>query len=122
MAQAERDLEHARTSAREGHHEWACFASQQAAEKALKAAHLSHLRQVRTHVITDLLRALVPDAPAIMFDQARVLDGYYLPTRYASGHESGPPLEHYGPLQSEKAIEYAGIFIECARSHVAESR
>src|SRR5436305_3536911 len=33
MAQAERDLDFARTAARDGFHEWACFVAQQAAEK-----------------------------------------------------------------------------------------
>lgn len=39
--QAERDLEQAVASARDGLHEWACFAAQQAAEKAVKALHLA---------------------------------------------------------------------------------
>src|SRR5437870_2705950 len=54
MAQGERDLEVARTAAREGFHEWACFASQQAAEKALKAAHLSRLREFHLHAVEEL--------------------------------------------------------------------
>ena len=37
IEQAERDLEQARWSAKGGFHEWACFASQQSAEKAVKA-------------------------------------------------------------------------------------
>src|SRR5438046_485942 len=52
MAQAEQDLGLARTAAREAFHEWACFAAQQAAEKALKAANYSHLRESRTHLLT----------------------------------------------------------------------
>jgi HEPN domain-containing protein len=40
FAQAERDLDHARSSQKEGRHEWACFAAQQSAEKAIKALHL----------------------------------------------------------------------------------
>lgn len=39
--QAERDLEQAEDSRRAERHEWACFAAQQAAEKAVKALHLS---------------------------------------------------------------------------------
>jgi len=38
--QAVKDLEHAEDSRRAGRHEWACFAAQQAAEKAVKALHL----------------------------------------------------------------------------------
>jgi len=40
LRQAHRDLEQAEDSRRTGHHEWACFAAQQAAEKAVKALHL----------------------------------------------------------------------------------
>ena len=35
--QALHDLAHARNAAGTGYHDWACFAAQQAAEKALKA-------------------------------------------------------------------------------------
>jgi len=39
---------------------------------------------------------------------ARVLDGFYIPTRYANSHADGPPFEHFGSLQSEEALRYAG--------------
>ena len=38
--QALKDLEQANSSRAEGRHDWACFAAQQAAEKAVKALHL----------------------------------------------------------------------------------
>jgi HEPN domain-containing protein len=38
LMQAGRDLEQARDSRASGRHEWACFAAQQAAEKAVKYA------------------------------------------------------------------------------------
>jgi HEPN domain-containing protein len=41
FAQAVRDLEQARESEQAERHEWACFAAQQAAEKAVKALHLA---------------------------------------------------------------------------------
>ena len=37
LRQAEADLRHARNSLEDGDYEWGCFASHQAAEKALKA-------------------------------------------------------------------------------------
>ena len=40
LAQAEKDLEQAKSSQAGGRHEWACFAAQQSAEKAVKALHL----------------------------------------------------------------------------------
>lgn len=122
FAQAERDLHVARAAARDGYHEWACFAAQQAAGNALKAANLSHLRESRTHVLTQLLEDLGVAVPEIVKDQARVLETYYIPTRHANGHEKGAPFTHYGALQGGQAIEYAGVLIELARSHMAESR
>ena len=53
--QAERDLEQAVASARDGLHEWACFAAQQAAEKAVKALHLAKGQEAWGHVVARLL-------------------------------------------------------------------
>ncbi len=53
LAQAKRDLEHAHQSSGLGHFEWACFAAQQAAEKAAKALHL-HLGTVTSPPIGGL--------------------------------------------------------------------
>ena len=56
--QTVRDLEKARDSQAEGRHEWACFAAQQAAEKAVKAAHLYHGQETWGHVVAKLLTEL----------------------------------------------------------------
>ncbi|MBM3148068.1 MAG: HEPN domain-containing protein, partial [Actinobacteria bacterium] len=61
FAQAERDLEQAAASRRESRHEWACFAAQQAAEKAVKAVHLSRDQDAWGHVIARLLAELPVD-------------------------------------------------------------
>jgi HEPN domain-containing protein len=114
MAQAVDDLEAAVLLRNGEKHAQACFMSQQAGEKALKAALYSQLRESRTHVLKMLVRDLDTTAPKNVLDCARVLDDYYIPTRYANGHDSG--------LQSEQAIEYAGVLIEFARSRMAQSR
>lgn len=119
--QALRDLEQARDSQKAGRHEWACFACHQAAEKAVKALHLSLKQESWGHVIARLLEEL-PDyvqVPSLLIEKGRVLDGYYIPTRYANGHPSGSPYEHYGPLQSDQAILYANEIIEFARIQMA---
>ena len=121
LAQAERDLEQAEASREDGRDEWACFAAHQAAEKAVKALHLARGQEAHGHVIARLLRELptgVP-VPELMVEQARVLDGLYIPTRYPNGHPSGAPFEHYGPLQSEEAIRYAGAIVGFVRPQVA---
>ncbi len=57
-----------------------------------------------------------------LVSKGMVLDNFYLPTRYANGHPEGPPFEHYGKLQSDEAIRYAGEIIEFVRAQMAESR
>jgi HEPN domain-containing protein len=98
MARAERDLVQARDSQAAGRHEWACFAAQQAAEKAVKALHLAFGQDAWGHVIAQLLRELPSPPPAELVEKAKVLDNFYIATRYANGHPAGAPFEHYGPI------------------------
>lgn len=119
--QAIRDLEQAEDSRRAGRHEWACFAAQQAAEKAVKALHLHLNQEAWGYVIAKLLQEL-PESiniPEGMIDKARVLDTFYIPPRYPNSHPEGAPFEHYGPLQSEEAVKYAGEIIEFVRAKMA---
>jgi len=76
LAQAERDLEQAEDSRRAGRHEWACFAAQQAAEKAVKALHLALGQEAWGHVIARLLRDLPQEVkvPEEILNKAKVLD------------------------------------------------
>jgi HEPN domain-containing protein len=121
FAQAERDLEQAQESRRAQRHEWACFAAHQAAEKAVKALHLANGQQAWGHVVAQLLTEL-PEAvqpPQELTERGRVLDTYYIPTRYPDSHPAGAPFEHYGPLQSEEATRYAGQILEFVRHALA---
>ena len=63
LQQALRDLEQAQASQRDGRHEWACFAAQQAGEKAVKALHLHLGQEAWGHVIARLLRELPASTP-----------------------------------------------------------
>ncbi len=102
-------------------HEWACFAAQQAAEKAVKALHLYFRQEAWGHVVARLLRELPSstDGGEELIDKAHVLDGYYVAARDANGHPEGAPFEHYGKLQSEEAIRYAGEIIRFVRTRMA---
>lgn len=120
FAQAERDLAHAQAARAQGSHEWACFASQQAAEKAVKALHLHLGQEAWGHVIARLLSELPASAGGTpLIDRGRVLDNFYVATRYANGHAEGAPFEHYGQLQSEQAIRYAGEIVDFVRTRLA---
>ena len=119
LLQAERDLEQARASQAEGRHEWACFAAQQSAEKAVKGLHLFLGQEAWGHVVARLLHDLPLAAPEGLVEKGKVLDNFYIPTRYANSHPEGPPYEHYGPLQSEEAIRYAGEILDFVRAQMA---
>jgi len=119
LSQAIRDLQQAEDSRHAERHEWACFAAHQAAEKAVKALHLSLGQEAWGHVVAMLLKELPIDVLDDLIDRARVLDNFYIPTRYPNGHPQGAPFEHYGRLQSEEAIKYAVSILEFARSSMA---
>lgn len=118
-AQAARDLEQAHDSRSAGRHEWACFAAQQAAEKAVKALHLAMGQEAWGHVIATLLEELPHPPPAGLVEKAKVLDNFYIATRYANGHPAGAPYEHYGTIQSEQAIAYASEILDFVRNEMA---
>jgi len=121
LNQARRDLEQAQDSRGAGRHEWACFAAQQAAEKAVKALHLHFAQEAWGHVVVRLLQEL-PSAVAVppdLVEKARVLDTFYIPARYPNSHPEGAPFEHYGVLQSEEAIRYAREIVDFVGAQVA---
>ena len=119
LAQAERDLEQAKSSQKEDRHEWACFAAHQCADKAVKALHLFLKQEAWGHVVARLLQELPLSVSKDLIDKAKVLDGFYIPTRYANGHPEGAPFEHYGKIQSRDGIDYAGEILEFVRSQMA---
>ena len=119
LGQAEKDLESARDSSKAGHYEWACFQSQQAAEKALKAFLYSKgLRAILTHSI----RELVLDCSKYESDfsnlvnQAKVLDTYYIPTRYPNGLVGNEiPAQYYSEEDASQCINYAGLILRTVK-------
>lgn len=119
MAQSVRDLEQARASRSDGRHEWACFAAHQAAEKAAKALHLSLGQEAWGQMVARLLSELPPSVPEGLVEKTKVLDNFYIPTRCPNGHPEGAPFDHYGPLQSDEAIRYAGEILEFVRLQMA---
>ncbi len=106
LAQSGRDLAQARLSLDGGQYEWACFAAQQTAEKALKALFQSLGGEVRGHVIRELLEAL-PEAlavPAELVEVAQRLDKHYTQPRYPNNFAAGYPGQHYSKSDAEQAI------------------
>ena len=127
LRQAESDLAFAALGAREGFPAQACFTSQQAAEKAVKAVlYLSGARFVPGHSVVELLdraAAAGADADAAplrhLQDSARQLDQYYIPTRYPNGLPGGIPAEVFTDAQAEDAVGRARSFVEAARARLS---
>ncbi|MGD0948764.1 MAG: HEPN domain-containing protein [Candidatus Binatia bacterium] len=122
--QAEADLRHARRALDDGDHEWACFAAQQAAEKAAKAAHAAVGEEAWGHVVTELLDALrsqEPDIDDTLLDRARALDKLYIPTRYPNGLASGAPADFYTRPESERAIADAEAVLAICRKMLSRA-
>ena len=114
-------MEQAEDSRQADRHEWACFAAQQAAEKAVKALHLASGQEAWGHVVARLLQELPEPSKAgdELVDKGRVLDNFYIPARYPNSHPEGAPFHHYGRLQSSEAIDYAREIIDFVTDQMA---
>ncbi len=118
--QAEKDLKHAEFSREHGEHEWACFAAQQTANKAVKAIQIQLGIKGEGYDIAELLGEL-PDSvqlPENMIEKGNVLDDYFYDTRYPNIFMDGPPCDNYSSDQSEQAIQYARDILEFIRSQM----
>lgn len=109
MNQAERDLEHAKSDLEHGFYDWACFSSQQAAEKAAKAVFQKLGAEAWGHSVADLLKELSQkqSVPGDLMNGALELDKAYIPARYPSAHPTGSPRERYTKQEAERLIYHA---------------
>lgn len=124
LRQAIRDLKHAKKSMQWGDYEWACFAAQQAAEKAVKALYQALGIEVFGHSISRMLQHL-PDEyrpTQDLIDKAKELDRHYIPTRYPNFHPEGAPLDYYTKNDAERVIKYAEEILEFCRSKIIQIR
>ena len=118
LAQAEEDLEVVRVLLDAGKHAAACFHAHQAAEKAAKALlYARGDRFVAGHGVLTLLGQAGLADPALL-DAARVLDQFYIPTRYPNGLPGGTPAEHYTAEQAGRAREDAAAIVGAARARL----
>ncbi len=106
LRQAKRDLDHARNALRDGDYEWACFAAQQGAEKAVKALFQSVGADAWGHSVSALLANLPADIEAgeDLVEKGKELDKHYIPPRYPNSHPQGAPLDYYTRSEAERAI------------------
>lgn len=122
--QAERDLEHAKRARDAGDFEWACFAAQQSAEKAVKALyqsiHVDAIGHSVSRMLQDLPTALKPPEDFILL--AKELDKHYIPSRYPNSHPEGAPMDYYTEPDASSAVEGAKRVLEYSRSKIPENQ
>jgi HEPN domain-containing protein len=119
--QAEADLRHARNSLNTGDFEWSCFAAHQSAEKALKALFQKSGMDAWGHTVTVLIGNLpqsVEPPSENLINAARILDKYYIPTRYPNGFDSGAPTDFYTAEEARNAITHAEGILEYCRLQI----
>jgi len=106
IKQAERDLESAQAQKEDGFYEWSAFISQQAAEKAIKAAFQKLGIEAWGHSLAELLKGLKEEieVPEEILNSGRYLDRFYIPTRYPNGWPAGAPFEYITEEDAENAL------------------
>jgi HEPN domain-containing protein len=110
LVQAEDDLRFAELASRERFFAQACFNSQQAAEKALKAfLYARGAEQVIGHSVADLAAECARLEPefAKLKERAAPLDQFYLSTRYPNSLPGGVPAEAFTAPDAERALGMA---------------
>lgn len=122
MKQAERDLSHAINSLKLGDFEWVCFASQQSAEKALKAVYESNNSTAIGHSIVGLLQGLkeLYQIPTKLYHYARILSRYYIEARYPNGFPEGSPSDYFDENIAKEAIYATEEILKWCRNIISK--
>ena len=122
LRQGEKDLQHAKNSLSSGDYEWACFAAQQACEKALKALYYSIGGEGWGHSLTKLLKELPENLKVdeITIKSAMNLDKHYIPARYPNGFDTGAPMDYYSREDAEESIRNAEIIFKFVKINISE--
>ena len=115
LRQAEHDLAIARGHWERGDYSDACFMAEQAAQKALKAFLIGHgHRSVPIHSVAQLAERCAQIDPAftVHMTSGRVLDQYYIPTRYPDAlAPPALPFESYTQEQGITAVAAAQAIV-----------
>jgi len=123
MDQAEGDIEHAKHDLEFSFYDWACFSSQQSAEKAVKAVFQRLGAEAWGHSVYDLLVNLnekerVSDE---LLECALELDKAYIPTRYPNAHPSSSPRRRYTRNEAGRMIGNAEKIIEFCKGILSKA-
>jgi HEPN domain-containing protein len=126
LRQAQYDLEEAKASLKRESFSYTCFFAEQAAQKAIKGFLISRgERFVPLHSIGDLLEKAAEFENIFNghVESGRILDRYYLITRYPDALPSpAVPYEVYSEAEAKEAVAIAeGINVLC-RQHSGDNK
>ena len=111
IAQARDDLQFVRRILEEDNfYDKGCFMAQQSAEKALKAClYNDGERTVLGHSVAELVNRVSARHSSFksLEKEARLLDRFYIPTRYPNGLPGGIPFETFVLEDLEQAVSMA---------------
>ncbi len=110
LAMARRTLESAARDVEGGDHNWACFKAHQAAEFAVKGLLYGAGRPARGRSVSKLLEAAeaLVEVPGGLVELGKLLDKFYIPTRYVDAWSEGAPYEYFTRGDAESALRAAG--------------
>ena len=116
--QGKRDRERAQLDLRYQYYEWACFTSQQATEKVVKALALKLGVTLWGHSVNEMMKFLVTrlTIPENIVESAKTLDLYYIPPRYPNGFPAGKPADYFTETHAREAIDAADRVIRFCES------
>ncbi|MEM1545304.1 MAG: HEPN domain-containing protein [Candidatus Methanomethylicia archaeon] len=109
MEQAKGEFKAARDLFVTANYAWCCFTCHQAAEKALKAI-LEHFGSPTIGRNLLVLLAEVSKFVSIsknIENACRILNRYYIPTRYPNAFPSGAPVHMFNEDDAREALQYA---------------
>ncbi len=122
LEQARADIRAAEISLAGGSYEWACFQSQQAGEKALKACWYQFGLDPWGHSLVKLLYDFPEEKRPFGIDEieenAMLLDKMYIPTRYPNGLPDLIPAKVYSKKEALAAISAAVEILDTVMKHM----
>lgn len=119
LKKAEGDLKSAGNSVSTSDFNWACFQAQQSAEKALKSVLYGRgYRKILTHSVFVLIKKTGKSDESFLNlrKEGKVLDGYYMSTRYPDSIVSDlTPSEYFEEEDAEECIRCAELILRKAK-------
>jgi len=101
-----------------------CFNCHQCVELAIKAALNALGLERKGHDLSELLSELLKYREDVkrFRGMVKILDQYYIPTRYANAFYSGSAMEHYTKNQAQEALNYAKKIFQEMRNIVTKGK